>query len=92
MRVTFCIAQKVTMLRPANAHPSATAQHPKSSDQKNSLFHLRHPLASWFACMLIRIPPSYFLYLSLPERDLLSNKIVLRSAQTVLGHGFHYRK
>ncbi len=50
--VTFFIAKKVTMVRPAYALPCPTAHQPNASTAKNSLLESIDLLAFWFALSL----------------------------------------
>ena len=73
------------MVRPAIAHPTATAHQPKSSDQKNSLIYLVNCLGFWqaFAYWFFKI---LFLALVFSNRDLFLHEIGFSFAQTVFGH------
>ncbi len=60
IRVTFCIAQKVTMVRPALTQPCATAHQPRLVAQKT---RLGCSSKAWFPVLLARLFVFHVLFL-----------------------------
>jgi len=93
-RVTFFITKKVTIVRLASPHPSATAHQPKASDPKNSLNDSGNCWSFWFAVSLVPIsltplsgPAGFSPSLDEDVVEGGSQKEAIRAAQTVSGHG-----
>jgi hypothetical protein len=82
IRLTFCIAQKVTMVRPALAQPCATAHQPMLVALKTRLFIQAF---IWLPGMLARLFMFHIRFLSFvePIESCLSMKPIGRAARTV---------